>query len=392
MHILLFDILQRGHHLKYAGGMAREMVQKGHEVSFVSQCYNELFSKYFPLDIPEFQLIQINEKYQPISSNRFVRYFQYKKALEFCMKILTAHKIHIFHDLSIARHEDLLFAFAKKIPGRVKLFGTIFSMYYKINEINNNLFKRLYHLWKFRHLEKLLTKGLMDGLFVHSGELLSFYQSEIPESNIYCVPDPIDIEDVPLTKIECRNVLDLPEDKNIFLFLGEMRYSRGPDIFLKTIKYLRDNSEICFVLAGKPDYVTQEDLKKYQEEIEQGKIIPRLSFIAEEDMPKYYIASDAVVLPYRNCFSGTSGILQHSIGYEIPVIATNCETIGKVVNENGLGLVIASPSPLELARGIEKFINDWNSLDHDFVKRAKKYSQMNSLNKMVTETLKIYEL
>jgi len=85
---------------------------------------------------------------------------------------------------------------------------------------------------------------------------------------------------------------------------------------------------------------------------ERVKIINQ--FVPNEEVAKYYLASDVVVLPYRSATQ--SGILNVAYGFNKPVIVTNVGGLAEFVIEGKTGLVIKPDSEGEIVRGYEEYL------------------------------------
>ena len=73
-------------------------------------------------------------------------------------------------------------------------------------------------------------------------------------------------------------------------------------------------------------------------------------------MHDYFLASDAVILPYAADFQGQSGILTLACAHGKSVIASDVAAVGKTVREAGIGLVVEPESANRLKEAISKFL------------------------------------
>ena len=73
-------------------------------------------------------------------------------------------------------------------------------------------------------------------------------------------------------------------------------------------------------------------------------------------MHDYFLASDAVILPYAADFQGQSGILTLACAHGKSVIASDVAAVGKTVRESGIGLVVEPESADRLKEAINEFL------------------------------------
>ena len=76
-------------------------------------------------------------------------------------------------------------------------------------------------------------------------------------------------------------------------------------------------------------------------------------FVANEDVYKYYLASDVVVLPYRSATQ--SGILNVAYGFNKPVLVTDVGGLAEFVDDEQTGVIVSSAEPQKIEEGIFKF-------------------------------------
>jgi glycosyltransferase involved in cell wall biosynthesis len=164
--------------------------------------------------------------------------------------------------------------------------------------------------------------------------------------------------------------LSLPPDLPMFLFFGTLRRDKGPDVLLEALRQLPGNW--VTVIAGRPDYVGREELER--ELIGRGQLILRLGHIPSSEILDYFAAADAVILPYRATFSGTSGVLQRAAAAGKPVIVTDVGDIGPLVRDRSLGSVVPPESPRALANAMAEFVSKRTEAVEQVGPRALRYA------------------
>ena len=73
----------------------------------------------------------------------------------------------------------------------------------------------------------------------------------INENKVHVVPNGVDTEKFkPAGKENARNLLNLPQDKNIVLFVGALRKIKGVDYLIEAAKNFVDTNTELYMVAG----------------------------------------------------------------------------------------------------------------------------------------------
>lgn len=175
------------------------------------------------------------------------------------------------------------------------------------------------------------------------------YRSELPIYDCYEDLNKFD------PAIE-RSGLGFSPDDKVVLFFGYVRKYKGLDILLRAFPdVIKDIPKARLLIVGE----FYDDPQIYLSLIEELHLRPHVKlinqFVPNEDVGKYYSASDVVVLPYR---TGTqSGILNVAYGFERPVIVTNVGGLAESVDEERTGFIVEPESAEAISSGINKFFD-----------------------------------
>lgn len=130
-----------------------------------------------------------------------------------------------------------------------------------------------------------------------------------------------------LSKIDCRKALNLPEGKLIYLFPGAAKDYKGIVELVQVFKKW-ENQNAVLVIAGK----TSEDILKKMGSLPTNIIIHN-EYISDENLPKYFAATDWTVIPYQRIL--TSATLLTAMGLGSAVIVPETGTLGDYLDERG---------------------------------------------------------
>jgi glycosyltransferase involved in cell wall biosynthesis len=116
-----------------------------------------------------------------------------------------------------------------------------------------------------------------------------------------------------------------------------------------------------------------------------------LSRVPDDLLPVYFQAADAVVLPYRRSYLGTSGVLQHAAWAKKPVITADVGELGDLVRQHGLGVVVEPEDPRQLAEVIQRYLRERKVVDAAVAERAPVYSSQNHWGQTGASVVQAYQ-
>ncbi len=167
-----------------------------------------------------------------------------------------------------------------------------------------------------------------------------------------------------IEKKECKKELGIKTDKKVLLFYGDMRKTKGLDIFLKSVKGL----DCHILISGTPPY--GETFEPYQKIIDEENLSATLilKYTSDEFRDVLFQASDYLVLPYREFYS-QSGVFMQAIQYHLPIIATNVSSFEEYINKYDIGYIAKKNDIEDLRRAILLAITTKKDFE-DGMKRA----------------------
>lgn len=161
-----------------------------------------------------------------------------------------------------------------------------------------------------------------------------------------------------LTKVEAKNFLQIPTERDIILFFGFIRKYKGLDLLLEAMKILKDRKEknpdaiLPYLLIAGEFYDDEVQYHKLIQELEIANILDlRTNFIPDQELKYYLSAADFVIQPYKNATQ--SGVTPLAYHFEKPMLVTNVGGLADMVPDNKVGVVV-EPNAIAIADGIEK--------------------------------------
>jgi glycosyltransferase involved in cell wall biosynthesis len=198
------------------------------------------------------------------------------------------------------------------------------------------------------------------------------YRSELPVYDWYNTDKKINFE-------KFREELGFIKKNKILLFFGYVRKYKGLDILIEALKFLLDfDLQIRLLVVGE----FYSDFNTYKNKISELNLDNYIKIINEyipnEDVNKYFVISDLVVLPYRSATQ--SGILNIAYGTLKPVLVTRVGGLAESVINETTGIVVEKAEPKEIYEGVKRFFQLNDSVD--FSKNIKEKIQNNAFNKL----------
>lgn len=174
-------------------------------------------------------------------------------------------------------------------------------------------------------------------------------------SSIDIIPNGVNTHDFELnySKNECREVLDLPKDRQIILFVGSLNSNKAPDVLLKAmLKIIKHAPNSFLVIVG--DGVMRPELENYSKKSNLEGSVKFVGYIST-NKEMYYKASDLFVLPsLSECF----GIVNlEAMASGLPIVASKVGGIPDVVKDGINGLLVTPGDPEDLAKNILCLLN-----------------------------------
>ena len=236
-----------------------------------------------------------------------------------------------------------------------------FAPCYKI--LTNHLKKNIKVLYTchnvFPHerfpLDRFLTKLVLrsgDGFIVHSrldeNDLLTIK----PEANKVFNPLPTFnafkirniSKEAAREEIASTDGYAIVDTTPLFLFFGFVREYKGLKHLLNAMPGIVKELPDCKLLVlGSFGDDKQSYLDLIEENGVSDSILLKDTYTPDNEVEKYFTASDIVILPYEDATQ--SGIVQISYGFEKPVLVTNVGGLPDVVTDGKTGSVVEPSNP-----------------------------------------------
>ena len=276
------------------------------------------------------------------------------------IKVIKDEEIDIIHGHSVYPVFGIVLGICSKITG-VKSVFTILS------SPSNKKDKALHYpkIMSISNFSKnnLITKILAfftDVLVVTSNAAKrSLASIGVSENKVEYIPVGINLTVFePLNKTnEIKTKLNIPLDKKIILFAGDITPWKGLDIFLKSVNNISNiyKNILCIIMTKNIYKYEKERREEIDELIKLNDIEKYIYIIGPYDnIQEIYGISDIVVFPYVTLFSvmDTPLSLLEAMAMGKPVIASNVGSVGEVISPLENGLLLEPNNEFELAETV----------------------------------------
>lgn len=341
---------------KHVAGDAKNLVDKGHDVSVITTSQEGRTNKFIyenvdEIDIYRFKPLNMYSPYEHPESATWKKpiqhtvdlwnpqiYWMLKSQLQdLNPDILHIHNygglsksvfsvagqmdapvVHTLHDYGALHIKPDLF-----IDGEIVEPGLLMKLYQKYNDwiIDRNVDKIL------APSEFVINKHESAGMF-----------ADTPTERL-----PLGIESVDTSKTH-----DIESKNNgcRLLFAGQLTYAKGPDIAIEAVKQL-DFKDISLHILGKgPQKDTLEKMANNDNRIKLHGFVP------EAELERQYVRADYTVVPSR-WYDNSPMVIYESFQRNTPVIGAEIGGIPELIQEGETGFLFTPDVPEELANLIK---------------------------------------
>ncbi len=392
---------KQGHYGVYTTHVCQELAKQGHDVTLITNAITPekylteepLFSIHI-VGKGEYEFAKfdtLKKKYPLLYTYGYLRnsFFIFREALRYARKNKGIDVIQVT-DVEFGVLSILLWWYRKSIPKVVVLFHAANFSFEKY--IGSPLMKS-YKVFQKNLVKNRLGKeisGIVTLGEYHKENLIR--QFDLPESfPIKVIYDGSDPPEKIIDKKEARKSLGIDYDGTIFLFFGMLRKDKGIEYFLQALSGIKDDQWRA-IIAGSPfDYTEKEIFNLLEDYSITDKVTSHIRYIPSEDVPLYFFATDAIVLPYRKIYTGGSGpLLKEAAVYKKPAIVSNVSEMGYLVQKHSMGYVFNPEDAQDLKEKLQAFLR--LSSEERAILGENAFQAANSWSKMAGEYASFYEI
>ena len=358
---IIFDTFIDGHHLEYIHHLY-SYADAEEKYLFIIPKRFELIKDKFKWETKpniSFEYIESSELIKVEGSGHLLKSYRLARLLKYYIRRYSAASVFL---ISMIDYFPALFLFNMGVD----ISGIIYKIY-------------LYEWNDYKWLEKVY-EGLRQWTIVKSENTKKIFILNDKQSVSYLsrkwhtfkfsfLPDPY----IPLQVVKNRDIrkqLGIPKTNLVFLHMGVMDYRKGTLDLLRSIKLIKNKSNITFVFAGKiSERIHDEFYEEYHEIRESCQLLIFDEFCDYTFLGELSQIADCFVLPYKRA-SLSSGVLYYAAQFEKFVIGPSKGLLKKLIRRNGLGICIDC-TPQSIANAIENYCGEKPNIKKEFITNSK---------------------
>jgi glycosyltransferase involved in cell wall biosynthesis len=213
---------------------------------------------------------------------------------------------------------------------------------------------------KNNFFNKILYKFSISHLIVPSEYLISFFlKFGISKNRISAIPPDFNYTEFYKYKqlMDLKTALNIQKNKIIVSYIGRLDKIKGADIFLKSLKYIKNIEKYFFIISGEEINLTIQKLKQ----IAKDSGVYNISFLNRmDDVRDILCITDIGIIPS----TGSEAICRigmEMISFGIPVIGSNINSIRELIMTHG-GIAVNPGIPEEIASALDHLSQEDNYL------------------------------
>jgi glycosyltransferase involved in cell wall biosynthesis len=336
----------------YTASLTRALVGQGHSVRLACPSYihePDYFVQQWLVPRPGLSDLTRFPAFRKLGQPaRFAEYFLNTAALHLGAAVSPPQILHQHQCVLLERGwrtELVLLRWCRRRG--VKVVHTVHNLLpHSTKAFHESVYSELYHL--------------ADALVCHDHETAGglSHRFGIRRERIHIVPHgPLFGEMPSCSRLECRRVLGLAPDSQVFLALGVLARYKGLDILLEAWADLLRSSPSrpspVLVIAGNGPAAEKKLLEDLPRRLGLRGENVRLEFryIPAAQIPEYQNAADVLLYPYREIT--TSGALLTGLNYCKPIIASDLPPFRDYLSHGRNAILVEPGNRGELAQALQ---------------------------------------
>ncbi len=224
---------------------------------------------------------------------------------------------------------------------------------------------------------------------------------ETPSKQIAVIPPGVDTSHFyPIPQEEAKEVIGVPSNNRIILFVGRIEPLKGIDTLIRAISIIQNSGELACcphqiaIIGGEPNVRPEEmnvEMARLQDMVESLKIENFVMFLGKQDqkfLPYYYSAAEVVVMPSH--YESFGMVALEAMACGTPVVASQVGGLAFLVQDGKTGFVIPGNDPSLLADRLIQLIKN-SALQQQMSENSEVYAKQYAWEVISTKILQVYQ-
>jgi D-inositol-3-phosphate glycosyltransferase len=226
-------------------------------------------------------------------------------------------------------------------------------------------------------------------------QLQWLYQADLRK--VVVIPPGVDLELFhPHPMVEARAQIGLPKDAQMLLFVGRIERLKGLETLLRAAALLQGRGFLApscpcvMVIGGDPENPREEMryLQELREKLSVTNVVTFLGKRSQDELPQYYSAAQAVVMPSQ--YESFGMVALEAMACGTPVVASGVGGLLYLVRDGRTGYHIPDSDPSALADKLQKLLSD-ERLRQELGRHAANVAHAYSWERITDQMLTLYE-
>ncbi len=224
---------------------------------------------------------------------------------------------------------------------------------------------------------------------------------ETPSKQIAVIPPGVDTSHFyPIPQEEAKEVIGVPPNNRIILFVGRIEPLKGIDTLIRAISIIQQSGELACcphqiaIIGGEPNVRPEEmnvEMARLQDMVKSLGIENFVMFLGKQDqkfLPYYYSAAEVVVMPSH--YESFGMVALEAMACGTPVVASQVGGLAFLVQDGKTGFVIQGNDPALLADRLIQLIKN-SELQQQMSKNSEVYAKQYAWDIISTKILQVYQ-
>lgn len=206
--------------------------------------------------------------------------------------------------------------------------------------------------------------SFLDAVFTHDADALDSCGSRNAFRILEVPHGPYRTPEGSADRFSLRREMNIPEQAKVILAFGHIRDGKNLDQIIQALRKLQD---VHLLVTGREQSGGEKPVSFYQQLASELGVAERChwhgGYVSDDEVWKYFRASDVLALTYSSNFRSASGVLNVNAQFRLPVIASGGDgPLLKTARKYGLGVVIDKPEAGLIASAFAQTTNlspDW---------------------------------